>query len=326
MNKPLIEMIRKDMKQLLWITGLTATATVALAGALLLLASCSQEENGGAGGSEDRVPLMVAGVSMAADGTNPATRAVPVPVTEGKLGVGVRAGNGYTAQTGLVYTYADGAWTSSSPLVLSKDAASLYAYYPQDGHTPDAAGNVTLATQPYAAVKDLGYALSGGENVCSTHPYAGFVLRHAYSRVGVDILFSKYFGDAAKLDTVAITAGGIYSKGTQNIQTGTFTPGPGVTPKMELTPGETMADMAREYKGYILVVPSPSLTGAKLAITVSGQKWTADLSSALTALEVGKSYRIKAQIDLVGVDLVIKTVEVEEWKTGTSHNGETQFE
>ena len=314
------------MKQLLWITGLTATATVALIGTLFLLASCSQEDGGNTPGSEDAVPLTVTTVTVAASGATPDTRAGPVPVTEGKLGVGVRAGNGYTAQTGLVYTYADGAWTSSSPLVLSKDAASLYAYYPQDGHTPDAGGNVTLTTQAYTAIKDLGYALNGGGNVCSTHPYAGFVLRHAYARVGVNILFSKYFGDAAKLDTVAISAGGIYSEGTQNIQTGTFTPGPGMAPKMELTPGETMADMAREYKGYILVVPSASLTSAKLSITVSGQKWAADLSSALTALEVGKSYRIKAQIDLVGVDLVIKTVEVEEWKTGTSHNGETQFE
>lgn len=310
----------KDKKKLLWITGLTATATVALAGALLLLASCSQEENG----SEDRVPLMVASVSMTADGTNPATRAVPVPVTEGKLWVAVRAGNGYTAQTGLLYTGIAGAWTCPTSVVLGKDPISLYAYYPQDEYSVDGSGNVTLTTQPYAAVKDLCYALSGGENVCSAHPYAGFVLHHAYARVGVDILFSKHFGDAAKLDTVAISAGGIYSEGTQNIQTGTFTPGPGMTPKMELTPGETMADIAREYKGYILVVPSASLTGARLAITASGLKWTADLSSALTALEAGKSYRIKAQ--LVGVDLVIKTVKVEEWKTGTSHNGDTQFE
>ena len=317
----------KEMKQLLWITGTAAAVTAGLlAASLLLLSSCEQEDSGTAPGNDLLVPLGVSTVCMAAEGANTNTRALPIPVTSGTLRVGVRAQNGYTAQTDVRYTYSSGAWTSSAPLILGKDAASLYAYYPQDGHDMDASGNVTLISQPYSAAKDLGYATSGGLNVCATHPYTAFVLKHAYARIGVDILFSKYFGDAAKLDTVSVSAGGIYAKGTQNVQTGVFTPGPGLTPQVELTPDQTMASMERRYKGYMLVVPSSTVTGAGLSITVSGKKYKADLSSALNTLEVGKSYRIKAQIDLVGVKLVITDVEVEEWNTGSSHSGETEFE
>lgn len=316
----------KDMKQLLWITGTAAAVTAGLlAASLFLLSSCSQEGSN-IPDAIDHVRLSVSTVSMMADATNPATRALPTPVVSGKLWVGVRAQNGYAAQTGLIYTCADGSWTCPTSVILGKDPVSLYAYYPQDGYTINSSGNVTLTSQPYSVAKDLGYATSGGDNVCATHPYAGFVLKHAYARVGVDILFSKYFGDAAKLDTVSISAGGIYAKGTQNVQTGVFTPQPGMTPQIELTPGQTMASMGRTYKGYILVVPSATVTNAGLSITVSGKKYKADLSSALTTLEAGKSYRIKAQIDLVGVELVVADVEVEEWNTGSSYSGETEFE
>lgn len=315
----------KDMKQLLWITGTAAAVTAGLlAASLCLLSSCSQEGSN-IPDAIGPVPLSVSTVSMTADGTNPATRALPIPVVSGKLWVGVRAQNGYTAQTGLIYTCADGSWTCPTSVMLGKDPISLYAYYPQDGYSISS-GNITLTSQPYSAAKDLCYASSGGDNVCATHPYAGFVLKHAYARVGVDILFSKYFGDAAKLDTVSISAGGIYAKGTQNVQTGVFTPDPGMMPQIELTPGQTMASMGRTYKSYILVVPSATVTNAGLSITVGGKKYKADLSSALTTLEAGKSYRIKAQIDLVGVELAVTNVEVEEWNTGSSYSGETEFE
>ena len=322
MNKTLKYMMRKDMKQLLWITGLTATATVAMVGVLLLLASCSQEEDSGTSGSKVCIPLTVTAVSMTADGAKPATRVVPVPVTEGKLGVGVRAGNGYTAQTGLVYTGTAGAWTCPTSVVLSKDPISLYAYYPQDGYSIDGSGNVALTTQVYAADKDLGYALSGGENVCSAHPYAGFVLNHAYARLKVDIIFSPLFEDATTLDAVTLDATGFSSTGTLNVGTGAYISG-ATQPKLEWLPAKTLVEIDRKFNSDMLLAPSPAMTGAKLTVTVSGSNWAADLSSALTRLEAGKSYRIKV---IMGAALIIDKVEVEEWSNGTSQNGEMQFE
>lgn len=312
----------KDMKQLLWITGLTATATVALIGTLFLLASCSQEDGGNTPGSEDAVPLMVTTVTVAASGATPDTRAVPVPVTEGKLWVAVRAGNGYTAQTGLVYTGATGPWTCPTSVVLSKDPISLYAYYPQDEYSIDGSGNVALTTQTYTLAKDLGYALSGGENVCSAHPYAGFVLHHAYARLKVDIIFSPLFEDATTLDAVTVAATGIRSTGTLNVGTGVYTSG-ATQPKLEWLPAKTLLAIDRKFVSDMLIAPSASVTDAKLTVTVSGSNWVADLSSALTRLEAGKSYRIKV---IMGAALIIDKVEVENWTTGTAQSGDTQFE
>lgn len=298
----------KDMKRLMYT-------------ALLLFASCSQEGNN-LPDTGDRVPLTVTAVSMTADGTNPASRALPVSVTEGKLWVAVRAGNGYTAQTGLVYTGAAGAWTCPTSVVLGKDPISLYAYYPQDGYSIDGSGNVGLTTQAYTAAKDLGYALSGGENVCSAHPYAGFVLNHVYARLKMDINFSPLFEDATTLDAVTLVATGIRSSGTLNVGTAAYTPG-STQPKLEWLPAETLAAIERKFSGDMLVAPSPAVTDAKLTVTVSGSNWVADLSSALTRLEAGKSYRVKV---VMGAALIIDKVEVENWTTGTAQSGDTQFE
>lgn len=302
----------------------TAVATGLLA-TLFLLASCSRDEND-ASGSEIRARLTVSTVAIVAGGVSTNTRVpvLPTPVTTGTLGVGIRAANGYTAQTGLVYTYSNGAWTSSSAsVVLSKDPVSLYAYYPQDSYTPDGDGKISLATQAYTETKDLGYALSGGENVCSTHPYAGFVLKHAYARVKVDITFSSFFADATVLSMVGVTAGGLYADAKLALTDGTITMGTSL-PKLEWTSGQALNTIGRKYTGDMLVVPSATVTNAKLNIALgNGSSWTSDLGSALSSLEAGKSYHIRA---FMGAVLIIDKVEVEDWTTGAAQDGDTQFE
>lgn len=307
----------KDMKRLMYAS-------------LLLLASCTQEGNNipDASGADELVPLTVTSVSMAGDGTGADTRAttLPIPVTSGKLGMGVRAGNGYTAQTGLVYTYADGAWTSATPLVLSKDPVSLYAYWPQDGYPLNTADNtVSLLTQPYAADKDLGYALSGGDNVCAVHPYAGFVMKHAYSRVRVEISFLQHLVDAGMvLDSVTVAATGLLKDGKQNIENGTVTPGDPVT-ELKWKSGSALSTFAdKKFIGDMLAVPSTTLTDANLSFSLGGRNYVSDLSSALIALEAGKTYRIRALV--IGFPLIIDGVETEEWITAPTQTGDTQLQ
>ena len=314
----------KDMKQLLWITGTAAAVTAGLlAASLFLLSSCSQEESNIPDTGDQLVPLSVSTVSMEADGTNAATRALPTPVVSGKLWVGVRAQNGYAAQTGLIYTYTDGSWTCPTSTMLGKDPVSLYAYYPQDGYTINSSGNVTFTSQTYSADKDLGYATSGGDNVCATHPYAGFVLKHAYARVRVDINFSPLFADATVLDSVSVSAAGMYQSGTLNPESGNFTRGSTVLPELKWKPAATLSSISRKYTGDMLLVPSSALTDAKLTVTIDGSNWVADLSSAFTRLDAGKEYRIKV---IMGAALIIDKVEVENWTTGTPQSGDTQFE
>ena len=334
--------MKKDMKQLLWITGVSAVLTAGvMAAALLLLASCTQDDGAASGTGSDpnlRVPLTVSTVSLAGGGGNADTRtstdtrthadtraaSLPVPVISGKLGVCVRAGNGYDAQS-LTYTYTDGAWATPTPPMLSTAPVSLYAYYPQDGgsHSVAAGGSVALTTRPYSAASDFAYTTGGGENVCSTHPYAGFVLRHAYARIKVDIEFSNFFDAATTLDAVTLAATGFLQSGTLNINTNASTAGTTVD-KLEWKPALTLTTLGYKYLGDLLVVPPGStLSGTKLTITIDGTNWNADLSGALTRVEAGKSYRIRA---VMGAALIIDGVTIEGWNDGGSSNADSDFE
>lgn len=329
-------MKKKDMKQLLWITGASAVFTAgAMAAALLLLASCTQDDGGTSAatgsGSNLRVPLIVSTVSLAeGGGSNADTRvntraaSLPVPVISGKLGVGVRAGNDYTAQS-LTYTYENGVWTTSTPLMLSTAPVSLYAYYPQDGsHSVGDDGSVNLKTQSYKAAFDFAYTTGGGENVCSTHPYAGFVLRHAYARIKVDIEFSNHFEGTTTLDAVTLAATGFLQSGTLNIEANTLTFG-NTLDKLEWKSAQTLTDLQYKYLGDMLMVPPKfgKLSDAKLTITIDGANWNVDLSKALTKVEAGKSYRIRV---VMGAVLIIDGVYLEDWEEGGSSNADSSFE
>ncbi len=78
---------------------------------------------------------------------------------------------------------------------------------------------------------------------------------------------------------------------------------------------QTLTAIGRAYTGDMLVVPSSSLTDAMLGITLGGADYSADLSSALTQLEAGRSYLIKAEVK-TDPAFVITRVEVEGWTTG----------
>ena len=312
------------MKQLIRTICPAGTLTAGILLPLLLFGSCSQDGCGIPDGATHG-SLVVKTVSRTADGaeTNTRAAALPVPVTYGKLWVGIRGTNGYDARTGLVYNYSGGAWNCATPVPLGKDPISLYAYWPQDQYA-ETGGTVTLNTQLYADSKDLCYALSGGENVCSAHPSAGFVLNHAYACLNVDLTFSNYLAGTATLEYVCVRGGGLYTDGTLVLANGFLVPGTAM-PEVKWTPGQTMETIDWRYTGSMLVVPSASVSRAGLVIRIRGINYAASLGNALTRLEAGKRYRIKAEVK-VDPALVISKVEVEDWKTGAPQSGDTQFE
>lgn len=315
----------KDMKRLMYAS-------------FFLLASCTQEGNNipDASGADKLVPLTVSAVSMAGDGTGADTRAttLPIPVTSGKVSVGVRGVNGYTQAAWMEYTYSSGAWTFDasssygSALLLSEKTASLFAFWPADaesGYSLDATFEISgMQTQPYAFDKDLCYATSGGDNVCAVHPYAGFVMKHAYSRVRVEVAFSPQLVDAGTvLDSVTVAATGLMKTGYPNVETGAFYSSDPIT-ELKWKSGSALSTLAnKKFIGDVLVVPSPTLTDAKLTIALGGSNYISDLSSALTTLEAGKSYRIRV---VMGTSLIIDGVETEAWINAPTQTGDTRYE
>ena len=295
-------------------------------GFILFLISCSKSADS-LPNNENQALLMVQTVSIEPSTTNKETRAseLPTPVNSGTLWIGIRGTNGYTAQKGLIYTYnsGNGKWTCPTAVQLSKDPISLYAYWPQTNY-PENNGMITLTTQNYAENKDLSYAISGGENVCSTHSAAGFILKHAYARIKVDISFSTYFPDNAILESVSVSGGGLYQDGTLILESGTINYGTSVQ-KVAWTSGQELAIINRKYVGDMLVVSAPTLTNATLNVRVDETNYSALLGNALTNIEAGKSYRVKAEVNK-GSILITSLVAVENWIIDTPKNGDTEFE
>ena len=291
---------------------------------LALLSACMQEDGIADSDNTGGGSLLVDNVSMTHTGSGTRASQLPVPVTSGKLGVGIRAVNGYTENRSITYTYTSGAWTSSETVLLSSNRISLYAWYPQELGQADG-DNIPMTAQAYTESKDLCYAMSGGENVCRQHPYAGFVLQHAYARIKVEV-FLPSFTESVVLDSVSIRAtAGLKTSGTLVTRTGTInTAGVADAFSYRWDSGKTMAQLpGRIYTNDWLALPADLLTGASLIVTVDGAEWAADLSSALTRLEQGKTYRIKAA---VGLFLKIESVTLEDWNNGGSVSGDTQFD
>lgn len=292
----------------------------------LLFASCSQDGDGIPDGVT-HAPLMVSTVSMATGGTKANTRTtLPTPIESGKLWVGIRGNNGYEPRKGLSYTYNNNnhKWESSQSHELGEKPISLYAYWPQNGEYVEKGGTVELTSQSYDPNKDLGYAVSGGENVCSSHPSAGFILNHAYARISTEISFPNSFADKIQLNEVLLIAEGLSQKGRLVIESGTLIQGI-TSPEIKWPVSKTMIDINRKFTSDYLIVPSESMTNTKLTVTVDKVNYNSDLSADLNKLEAGKRYIIKAYVSS-SHELIINSVKIEDWKQGESQNGETQFE
>lgn len=285
-----------------------------------LLVSCTQEE---VPGSTREALLTVSRVTIAGEATPTRAGAQPEPIF-GKLGVGVRAQNGYTARE-LVYAYAEDGWITSVKVGLTDNAISLYAWHPQDG-TAVTSGKIALATQTYAAGKDLTYAATGGYNVCAAHPYAGFVLQHVYARVLLDVRIApSVVGGSSKIESVFLSAPSdvFPQNGTLTIGTGAFAAGTTLADRLDWPAGFTVASISYTYQGDLLVIPVAALSNISFNMMIDGRAWSVKLGSALTAFESGKSYRIRASL---GTDLTVNAVQVESWNDTSLGSQEMQFE
>lgn len=323
------------------------TLLYSIAALVLLATACTADEPASTETSAATAALTVESVAVAGSepvvsgseaatySSNPATRAavLPTPVTSGTLYVGMRTATGYpTAKAPLAYTYTAGQWLCGSDAIeLNSSPASLYGYI-LNGHTASGDGTGTpitigMTSQDYADGRDLLYATSGGENVCTAHPYAGFVLKHAYARLRVNItVHSSLPADTyAKLESVAVDATGMYATGTLTPATGVIAPGT-TSAQQTWSPNADVTSLTnRTYTADKLMVPSAAaVNDAKLTVKVSGTTWEADLSAAPFTLQAGKTCIINASLRAPG--LVITSVEVEDWADGGIHDGDMQVQ
>lgn len=313
-----------------------------IAAAAVTIASCTADENLPGGGEGDARPVLdVLGAGIAP--TEAATRAVgTTTVTSGSIGVFLSNTDPadtdppYVPVSNRKYTYGTPKWTTDKAIYLGGEEANVCAYYPYSATQATTA--VALATQAYAAGKDLSYApcvkVNGGPDKTidgNVGRHVTFVLTRAYSRGRVELTRKNYTGTGTvteikwqklPLSATLGIADGTYTALTagEKVQTVSYTlPATDALTVKEadellIAPGKIAEPTAGDKEGLVLV------------LTIDGKPMTTYLKpSALNELKPGKYYTFKVNVNGTGID--ITKVELEDWQAQTLEDtGNNPFE
>lgn len=274
-----------------------------------------------------------------------ATRAAATTtVTSGSIGVFRKEDPYYTPGSADVkYTYASGKWTraadatDSIPLGAQDCRASLYAYYPNNGTISVGADNaVALDARAYDADYDFCYCPLGsatataGSAVYNYRPEVTFAMKRAYTQLAVKLTRGAGYrgdGNITAISVEVAETGQYYSTGTQDISTGTYTPGTaGIKEITYAIPAGTKLAKTNDVLqlGYLL---PPGKNGTIehliLSITADGVTTKTKIDVATAAMEAGKCYVLRA---LLNYDALAGGIEVsDEWDSQTPFNEEPEF-
>lgn len=285
-----------------------------LAVLLCLATSCGQDTDTLQPSSE---ALLVGEAFLA--GQNPASRAAtdPVAIVAGDLYVGLRADNGYTAQTDVRFTYntTDHRWdlgAGAGPVYLSDRDAGLYACYPAALKATPGSETVTLTAQTYAADKDLCFAIAPTQDVNRHRATAGFVLNHAYSQLRMSITHDASYTGAGVISAIELsaTAGDLYQSSALALPTGVYT---GTATQSSKATTNLTVPMNNTKECTLLIPPTggTKLTGSKIKLTIDNRVFEQPLNYLLTELKAGTSYLLNLSIQTN--QLVVTGVSLTDW-------------
>lgn len=324
---------------------------VALLATALLLASCSQDELPGTGGTNAPhgiSALHIASASLQAPEAQPGTRnaatrstattraTASATLTSGSIGIFRSQGIGYTeTQDNKQYTYdaANSIWqpsTIADTVYLMANNADVCAYYPYNSAYTDKT-KLPLASAKYAGTvddltkhdpADICYATNrtmNGANVTTA-----FEMQHAMAMVQLSFKRLNYASDACNLTSISIKNKELISTATLNIANGTYTTVKKAAVKW--TPGT--ADPATGSPATGIQVPKTGMSEITTALlvpctldatgsttftfTVDGLPMSVKVPAAkLPAFEAGKIHKLKFTIHAASVSL--SDVSVIDW-------------
>lgn len=304
----------------------TRAALACLFSLFLLCCSCTQEEGLPAVAGEppltgeDEDPqagseLVVGGINIALGEMDAGaqTRATTtLKLTSGSIGVGIRAENGYTAQTAK-YTYnsSTNRWETDTPIQLKSKPAGLYAWYPYEA--VPAPPIVQLKVQAYSDDKSLCYTTSGGGNVCATHPNATFELRPAYSRLTITISWGAEF--PALKDIRLNAADGMITSGCDlDLATGTYTV---KSQELSTAIGSYSQRSGNTITSDVLMIGAGTDHITTILITTNNDTWKVTISSITP--QTGKIHSFKLNINNEYLNPGLSPT-IDEYGTGGSVN------
>lgn len=232
------------------------------------------------------------------------TRSVTT-LTSGSIGMYRLSSDDYAAQPNVPYTYSS-SWSSTTPIYLYSETASICAYYPYSASIGNDPTTIPLTSQIYSETSDLSYATS--IDASSARPSVSLTMQRAYAKMVFTITHdASYSGDCA-VNGITIANPAICSSNTLDITSGLYgstTASGSVTFNPEISsisPGTSTT-------ATVLMVPSTTDLSGNLTFlfTIDGVTHTAslDVSSLGVAskFEAGKNYGVTIQISGEGATL-----------------------
>lgn len=314
--------------------------------AVWLLTSCTSDitQPSDTPGEEDQIPLLIKNITL--EENSVVTRVATAPAIGSVIGVFRQTDSYYTtASNNIKYTRTlDKGWqvaAAGTDILLGADnsRALLYAYHPSNDKITVAADNVSvaLAAREYDTDYDLSYVPAGNAQaldisgvVYNYHPGVNFPMKHAYTRLGVDLTRGDNYSGVGAVTAVSLTlngGGNLYSTGTQNIATGNYTGGTADLAKLTYTvPADRKITAADKTASFSYLLPpgkSGAISNLLLTVTVDGVTTTTVISAAGLDLKAGTNYVVKATLDYYG--LTAATLKTTDWDSQRAWNEEVGF-
>ena len=204
---------------------------------------------------------------------------------EDRIGVYAFLGNDeeeYTkGSTNMEAMYNGNEWIFDSPLVLSRENANIYAYYPYSPKTDFT--QISVDITPYTNTGQSEY-LYGRSEASAENPKAYISFKHALARVTFSIKRGKEDVGNGKLTKVCLgnavnSKAPISTRGTMDIMTGSITPVYSQNASIAL-PVDNTLDSSSPVNIDFLVIPTQAVAEeVELALTVDDALYVVKLPS-----------------------------------------------
>lgn len=185
----------------------------------------------------------------------------------------------YTASVG---TGGSQQWSTTTPIMLSGEAGTLYAYYP---YKPDIdIENIGINLMDNEVV-DWMYATKIS-NLSNDNSHAQIKLNHALAKLKVSLVKGNFVG-TGKVTNISLTSGSAAMGATLNAKTGKLSNLTSTGTKLNYSINETLGDEPVELN--LLFVPTNQTATVKIDVVVDNRHYTATADGTITS-ESGQSY------------------------------------
>ena len=245
---------------------------------------------------------------------------VPVPVTQGSLGIFRSQSTGYAdKQSNKKYTYAGTGWQPATPgdvILLNADNAAVCAYYPYHDNIaysdetalPLTSGLYTGGNGTHDPA-DLCYDTNRTLN--AARRTANFTMRHALALLEFKLTREAGFTGDSHVTAVSVQNPGLTGTSTINITNGTYaTATPTGTVDCNIGTDAGLLTGSSTVTVGILLVPFTSAAGLSVTFTVDGAPRKVDIApGSIAGVQAGHRYTVKVHLEKVlaqvtGVDIL----------------------